>query len=431
VTIHAIRAVLVFRVPNGVTLTANGKGVRSNEGQAVIDVGNAAVVDWKLQSDTYSYADQVLIARPAVSGMGAFTIAALPVSIIYEPPQNAARTNHATVEFTSESTVIETITNGSGSMTNPRWAGEEAALMVGKLMASRTPVTSAAWAPITAVISALSSQPEVTSGIEVNTDHTLSLTMSEHEAITTHAHSGPGHGDLIAFYRDARVMWGMDAGNVTLTLLDTAGLSILTVDQLRADRAALTSGGTAVSGLDRQSLAALIALDPMSRSSQTLVESVLSAPKLRASRFIKKRPVQINGSTYANKLTHVITTSDTRSKLQTTTTVTDSHGGWLTLLGIGSQTAGTTTTKVSLGASRTTSSTRTKSSSFMLDAGPGETYTVDVYYDNVFGTFLLRLPSSGAIDTNKPAPPSPSPPKHPEAPAKKGVWPFNPKHDTP
>jgi len=392
VTIHAISAVLSFNVPNGVTLTANGKSVQSANGRAAINVGNAALVDWTLQSDTYSYSDQVQIARPDVAGMGAFMIAALPISIVYEPPQNAGLTNSATMEFASENTVIDTITNGSGTTSTPTWAGQEAALMVGQKMASITPVTSTVWPAISAVVSALSSEPKITNGTEVNTDHTLSVTMSDSEMVTTRAHRGPGHGDLIAFYRDARVIWGMDAGQVTLTLLDHAGLSIFTVDQLRADLTALANGGASASGLDANSISSLIALDPMAKKlSPASANTILGVPKLAASRFAKEDLVQIGGAAgYSHTAKHSITNSDRVSKLQTTTTVKESHGGWLTLLGIGSQTGGQTTTTVSLGASRTTSSTQTQSATFVLESGPAETQNYDVYYDNVFGTFLVR-----------------------------------------
>jgi hypothetical protein len=395
VNISAINAILVFNVPNGVTLTANGKSVASSNGQAILDVGNAQKVDWKLQSGAFSYSDTLFIRRVEVAGMGAFTIAAMPVSIIYEPPQNQALTNSASIQFLSESTVIDTISKGSGSTNTPRWIGGEAAMMVGQKMASITPVTRAAWPIIQGIIGALSSQPEMTYGVEVNSDHTLSVKMTDSQMVTTAAHRGPGRGDLIAFYKNARVMWGMDAGQITLTLLDHAGLSIFTAEQLRADIAALANGGVAVSGLDAETLTALIALDPMANTS--IRGSIFGGPVLSASRFTKDITLQVNGASYVRTVSHSITTSDRTSKLQTTSTVTDSHGGWLTLLGIGEQTGGKTTTKVSLGASRTTSSTQTKSASIRLDAAATETYKVDVNYDNVFGTFLTRTPPAPIV----------------------------------
>jgi len=406
VTINAISAVLTFNVPNGVTLTANGKSVRSNNGQATIDVGNAEVVDWKLQSDVYAYADKLFISRPAVAGMGAFAIAALPISIIYEPPQNIALTNAATIEFASESTVVNTISKGSGTTNTPTWAGGEAALMVGQKMASITPQTSQAWPLISGVISALSSRPVETHAVEVNSDRTLSVRMTDAQTVTTRAHLGPGRGDLIAFYRDARVIWGMAGGQVTLTLLDYDGLFIFSIDQLRADLAALSRGQAAQSGLDAPTLTSLIALDPLARKPRTMVDTVLSVPKLPPSRFTKNTTLRVNAAKFTQTVTHSIANSHTTSKLQTTTTVTDSHGGWLTLLGIGSSTGGKTTTQISFGSSRTTSSTNTKSASYSLEAGASEAYTVEVYYDNIFGTFLMRVPPPATVGPYEPAAPA-------------------------
>lgn len=393
VTINAINAVLTFSVPNGVTLTAAGRTVQSSNGQATVDVGNADVVDWRLQSGAHSYADKVIIARPAVAGMGAFTIAALPISIIYEPPQNAAFTNSATIQFATESTVVDTISKSSGTTNTPTWAGGEAALMVGQKMASITPQTSAAWPLISGVISALSSQPVETFASQVNTDRTLSVRMTDHQVVTTAAHSGPGRGDLIAFYRNARVIWGMDAGKVTLTLLDHGGLSMFSIDHLRADLAALARGQAARSGLDAPTITSLIALDPLAQA-RPIMDTILSVPNLPPRRFAKKNTLNVNAARFTQTFTHSISQSDKASKLQTTTTVTDSHGGWLTLLGIGSQTGGKMTTQISLGSSRTTSDTQTKSASYSLEAGPNEAYTVEVYYDNIFGTFLMRAPSA-------------------------------------
>lgn len=438
VTINAISAILKFSVPNGVTLTANGRSVQSSNGQAIINVGNADVVDWTLTSGGSSKSDKLFISRPDVAGLGAFTIAALPISIIYEPPQNAARTNSANIQLTSESAVIDTITNGSSTTSTPTWAGGEAAIKAGKTLASITPQTSAAWSLINGAISALSSGPEVTDSVEVNTDHTLTVKITDSQMVMTRPHSGPGHGDLIAFYKDARVIWGMVAGKVTLTLLDHHGLSVLSVDQLRADIAALSTGGPTQSHLDADTLKSLIALDPMAGGNSPLkADTILSVPTLSASRFSKDKdsPLTINSTNLTRTFTHSISQSDKTSKLQTTITVTESHGGWLTLLGIGSQTGGKTTTKVSLGSSRTVSNTQTKSASYHLEAAPNETYAVEIYYDNIFGTFLLRTPGAtiGPLQQAKPDKTLPgiaSPAKTPATPAKKpphGTVQFPPK----
>ncbi|RYG77443.1 MAG: hypothetical protein EON59_17240, partial [Alphaproteobacteria bacterium] len=289
IPINAISAILKFNVPNGVTLTANGTSVQSSNGQAIVNVGKADLVDWTLKSGAYSFSDKVLISRRDVAGLGAFTIAALPISIIYEPPQNAGRTNSANIQLTSESAVIDTISNGNSTTSTPTWAGGEAALMVGKKMASITPQTSAAWPLINGAISALSGRPEVTDVVEVNADHTLTVKISDSQMVMTRPHSGPGHGDLIAFYKDARVIWGMDAGKVTLTLLDHHGLSVLSVDQLRTDIAALSNGGLAQSRLDVDTLKSLIALDPMASNSPLKADTILSVPTLSPSRFEKDK----------------------------------------------------------------------------------------------------------------------------------------------
>ena len=80
--------------------------------------------------------------------------------------------------------------------------------------------------------------------------------------------------------------------------------------------------------------------------------------------------------------------------MTTTATVKDANSGWLSLIGIGDPVDDKVTTKVSFGSSRTTTTTNTKSATISLSAGPSESYSVDVFYDKIFGTFLSRTPTA-------------------------------------
>lgn len=234
---------------------------------------------------------------------------------------------------------------------------------------------------------------EPTTTTELNSDHTLSVKVSSSQTITTGARGGPGHGDVVVFYKDARVAWGMDAGRVSLTLLDHGPLAMVTVDTLGTDLAAATAGQTApVTGLDAITLSSLIKLDPMAGSRRP-IESILGL-SLPQSRFINDARLLVNGGSYAQTMSHTISESDRTSTMTTTTTVKDANSGWLSLIGIGDPVDDKVTTKVSFGSSRTTSTSNTKTTTLILSAASNESYSVDVFYDKIFGTFLSRTPAS-------------------------------------
>lgn len=392
-TLDAISAVLSFNVPDGVTLTANGKTAVSRLGRVALDVGSADVVTWKLQSGSYSYGDTLWIRRPDVGGVGAFTVAALPVTIVYDPPQNAARTNQASANFSQERTVVNTLSTGSSTVNAPEWAEGKVAKEIGVKLAKKFPVTATAYKVLQGAITAWGSvDTSQTSKTEVNTDRTLSVKVATSQNITTASRGGPGRGDLVVFYSGARVAWSMDEGKVSLTMLDHGPLMMVTVDTLNADLAAANAGQPApVTGLDADTLGALIKLDPMASTSNR-PPVVGGGVTLPASRFTKDGQLLVNGASYTQSVSHTISQSDRVSTMNATTTVTDYHPGWLTLIGVGQTQAGKVTTTISLGASRTTTTSNTKGASITLNAGPTESYRVDVHYDNIFGTFLTRTP---------------------------------------
>lgn len=391
-TLHGISAILSFDVPDGVTLTANGKTATSSGGHVVLDVGTADVVDWTLRSGSYSVTDKLFISRPEVGGVGAFTVAALPVTIVYEPPQNAAHTNSASASFAQESTVVTTVSKGNSTASTPIWVAGDAAKQIGVKMAHLLPGGPYAAQVLSGILSAWDTVSPTTT-TELNADHTLSVKVSTTQGITTAARGGPGHGDLVVFYKDARVAWGMDAGRVSLTLLDHGPLAMVTVDTLRTDLTAATAGQTApVTGLDATTLSSLIKLDPMAAPRRPI--DTIFGVALPTSRFTNDARLLMNGVSYSQSMSHTITESDKTSTMTTTTTLKDANSGWLSLIGIGDPVDDKVTTKVSFGSSRTASTSSTKTTTLSLDAAANESYSVDVFYDKIFGTFLSRTPQA-------------------------------------
>jgi hypothetical protein len=265
------------------------------------------------------------------------------------------------------------------------------------------------WKPAAAVKAALgvsktlmgSVSTTTTEGTTVNSDHTLGLSQVNAQTITTNAKLGPGRGDVVVFYKDARVAWGMENGQVTITLIDHGPLAMITIDTLLNDLAAVKAGQPApVSGLDQHSLESLIKLDPLASLPGKRTKAAAAAAyavgtkgaALPASRFKADTSLLLNGTSFQNSVSHTVTQSDKTSTSTTSTTVKNCSPGWLSLVGIGVTKAGTFTSSVSMGSSRTDSVSDTVSASFNLSAGVGESYAVDVFYDNIFGSFLTRIP---------------------------------------
>jgi hypothetical protein len=398
VSLNGLDAIAVFTVVNGngLTVTANGQTVTSVTNTVSVNLGRATRVNWTLQSGQWNRSDTFTISRPEVIGAGAFTVAALPVSIVYEPPMNAARSNSASIGFRQEMTTVTTVSNGSGSSSAPKWA-------TGIVMKDILDRLSKHWKPAAAVKTALSVgktlmgsvDSTTTSGTTVNSDSSLGLTQVSAQTITTNARLGPGRGDIIVFYKDARVVWGMEQGNVTLTLIDHGPLAMVTVDTLLNELAAARAGQPApVTGLDVATLESLIKLDPQaSLSARPLSQAVFNgAPVLMSPRFTKDTSLVLSGTTFQNSISHTVTQTDKTSTLNTTSTVKNYHPGWLSVIGIGQTKAGTFSTTVSMGSSRSDSVSSTVSASFSLSAAAGESYSVDVHYDSIFGSFLTRHP---------------------------------------
>jgi len=89
-------------------------------------------------------------------------------------------------------------------------------------------------------------------------------------------------------------------------------------------------------------------------------------------------------------LSQTYSASDKTVETKTKSTVTEAHAGWLSAIGIGVTESGKFKTTITESASRKTTVGTTVTASFLLAAVPGEVYTVDCYFDKVFGTFVFQ-----------------------------------------
>jgi hypothetical protein len=209
--------------------------------------------------------------------------------------------------------------------------------------------------------------------------------------IKTDAKKGPGLGDVLVYYRNARVAWVMEDGQVQLFLLDHGPLVQLTTELLLQDLEGLQNGtltpATTASKLDALTVDSLLDLDPLVASSLF--------PTLPSSRFTPETTLQLGGGvSYQQSLSHTRTITDRQSTSRYSTKVTDSHAGWLSLIGIGITENSQVKTTVTVGSARQEASADTVATQMNLSAAAGESYEVEVYFDQVFGSFLFKKPTS-------------------------------------
>ena len=125
--VFGVRAVLVFRFRhvalNGqVKLQVGGRTrmIPKNRKRVAVDVGRTTRATWSITAKqgntiTAEIADAVRIHRPPVLGAGVFTLKAVPVAIVYTPPQPADPSRFNSTQYTEAKTLGTRISTSFGS----------------------------------------------------------------------------------------------------------------------------------------------------------------------------------------------------------------------------------------------------------------------------------------------------------------------------
>lgn len=353
-----------------------------------LDVGTLAATPFELNCGPYTRSDDLRITRTA-EGAGAFTIAALPVAIVYEPPQNAAKTNKASITFGEQMSVVETVSSGQSTDQTIRqgWMGLGT---WGNIIKGVANTNATAKSLLTSAFTLVGSvEQSRLQGTSVNNDSTLGLSTATAQTITTNAGIGPGQGDVFVIYRNARVVWALKNGEVTLSLLDKGTLVLVTGKTLQTDLAGLQAGtltpSSTVSKLDATTITGLLALDPFTAPQRWWLGPTFPTP-----RFASETGLFVGPSTAFNaSLSHVVTQSDKTSRTSYTGSFTDSHAGWLSVIGVGNSFDGTTKSVTTMGSSRTVTQQSSVSAGYNITAAANESFDLNVKYDSVFRTFAL------------------------------------------
>ena len=201
--------------------------------------------------------------RPPILGMGAFTLPALPMTIVYAPPQGQSRQNKAA--YSDTETLSRTITSSLSTSTSTKTADAYSASdLLGKAAAAIAAVAAvvgtggaaagpsvvgaleqlgeAVFGPVKSENDSISgalkqSQDELTAlglivqglsptttssdevALKTEDDHSVTLSFSNLSQYEAKAGLGPGVGDRIVFLNNVRVVWMAIQGEVNLVIL--------------------------------------------------------------------------------------------------------------------------------------------------------------------------------------------------------------------
>jgi hypothetical protein len=390
------------------------------------------------------------ILRPPVLGMGAFTIPALPVAIVYAPPQGKTKQNSQTYSQsqTLSRTMASSLTTSTSTKTTQAYSASD---LIGKASAAIASMVAivgtggtaaggasvvgaleelgeAVFGPIKqendSVASALGKakdelsnfasvvgglQPVSTSSqdadIKTEDDHSVTLTFSSLSQYGAEQGLGPGLGDRIVYLSDVKVAWMVISGEVDIVVLGYEGVAAHPIQTLLQDQQSLAGGGATVSGLDAATIAALLRLDPLvelTRPRPWLGPVIhVGPPVVGPPRFVPASPPERSGSGTAAggdvfEVSFETSTDDSHTTMRTQTTVSDVKPGWIPVL-FGLDANQETTTVTTFTTSQTTD-TRTDdkvtSTITMHSTGPDDPYDIKIFYDNIFGTFAVLDASS-------------------------------------
>jgi hypothetical protein len=420
-------------------VTANGVtvGTQGNQTTVSIDVGKAESVRWTARSSTKFYSDTLIINRPPTIGVGAFTVPALPLAVVYEPPQYDEGKNFATysqtksmgttmrVSFQREDStavpmpgrfdstkqfkdgleVVESLLDlvgffaGGGGGDGGKGSGGSQGAGLGTILEK-------IGKGLKLLNDALGSTTATTQqGVRITIDHAISIQALQQDTFTTGSHDGPGVGDRIIYLKNARLAWVLNPSGVQLMLLSWEALATDSVSILSADLAQLKASARSAStikplppppvgqktGLNQATLQALLALDPFVGGGPGVS---LTSPTLNG-RFSEVEQYEWSGSgTSGSGDTHKFQYSVTQSDLTSTTNFVvnseDDKKGLLAFLGIGVTEDQSTKTTVQNSHSQEVDSQSVVATTVQLFAGEGERHSMKAFYDNIFGTFAFQ-----------------------------------------
>jgi hypothetical protein len=389
------------------------------------------------------------ILRPPVVGMGAFTIPALPMTIVYAPPQGKLLKNTATYSDTTTftQTVTSSITSSNTTKTVQAYTAAdliskvasvitEVAAVVGTggaggaggasvagafselgtalfgaaqdandSTANATQQVSGELSLVSNILTAVdgSAPPSDQGTVTVENDHSLTLAVTSMDQFMSESGLGPGAGDRIVYLSNVKAVWMAINGEVDIHILGFDALAANSVQDLQQEQQSLAAGGTPRLGLDLPTIQSLLSQDPLATTRRTPVVVAVGPPLVGPPRFVPANPPGHQGSGTGPmgdivQVTFDTTTEDKTINTNSQTNITDMKPGWAAVL-LGADNTETTTTAVFTTSHTTDNKTEDKITSTVtfFSEGADDAYDVKFFYDCTFGTYLTLNSNSTAL----------------------------------
>jgi hypothetical protein len=368
-----------------VTVNAVTTSVPAGQASVSISIWDATAATWSIEAGGRTHGDRLMIQRAAgTMGViaGAFTIPALPVTIVYAPPKDSLGKSFAS--YTQGQTIGTTITTTFGtesSTTSPNMQNAygtaqeytDAVTVAGQalgLAGTGFASESKALGDIASELGKFSST--TTKDLSQTTDNSLTFTQTITQGLeTVPQEGGPGAGDVIMFARNVLMAW---IGTGTQLLLFPFSFDV--VDSSAAGLQT-NPAGLLITQADAQFL---LSFDPFAGGG--------AFAAVDPTRFQLQESLQ-----YAFGVEVPLTETVTRGSSTTTTnkSVTTETNEWdagplFQMLGLG----GKTSTSVTTGSATGSSVSSTVTIAGTLFAGPTDNFIVNIYYDTTFGTFAFQ-----------------------------------------
>jgi hypothetical protein len=429
IRVNGVTVGLVFKVKNptkpfNVRCLGHIAYSKPGEDQVVLNVGKQELVNWTLTYGEAKYTDRVEVVRPPIIGAGAFTIPAIPIAFVYEPPQDKNKRNTASYsQMKSVGTTVRMGFSEEKSTTTATQATHFQGAMAAKSALNKigdvcekipNPYVQAAGAVIKLIAGGLGdTSANETKGTKVTTDKALQLSTSQTDIYQTGAHEGPGRGDRILYLTKPRLMWVASGapGGLGVTLLGHEGISSVTVGFLQ-------DNVKGIAGLNEKTIRAMLKLNPFMRWNSSANPRLAIRGKggigpadlsdtpslnigditkivLDEERFRFVEHYEINGGQNTHIFHTEIQQSDLKANADFTTNIEDYRKGWLSFIGLGVTEDTTYKTTVSHSASQEINQGSAVECRVELFAAADEFYGMDAYYDSVFGTFAFMKSDLG------------------------------------
>jgi hypothetical protein len=375
--------------------------VRCGADAVVVSVGAGESVKFTIANRTKKFTSELpLEIVRFVAGAGVFEIPAFPVSIIYAPPADQGQKNVSRWKVTkstgntSSFSIREEQTTSrpvAPDFTSASIAADQmrlAANALDRLNKLLNDGTVKAISKALKVVAGGLGSVSVTEadGVSSVKQQSVTLSVDKEQTITTSAASGgPGSGDLIHYLKNVKFVWfTRSVGQPQVLIIGHDGIGVTSTGFLK-------SGGQ--TDLDPQTVAEFLKLDPF----------VAGGPSaaLPPERFVYLDTIDINGGEISQTETYSVTDENLKQSTTSHTRIENSKPGFLKFLGLGVTDESSTETIIEHSSAVQSSDTRKVSNTIHLFAGPDERYSVEVYYDVIFGTFAYRQVRSSPIPVLK------------------------------